>query len=169
VDDVLLYLGIDEDSWIPWAFVAYLPSEEEVADGAGWMRCDTFFPTTTLTSSARTTDVSAKGIADDPPADFLACTDENPVKGDHAFVTCERPHTYEQTGTVAIVEGITEYPSPTERATEAQRQCRDGVPVGYGGVTVDAAWEPRSTYVEGTSLIGVCFMFYPDGRALPAR
>jgi hypothetical protein len=79
-DDVRVYLGIDEDSWVPWGVAAYLPSKEEVADGAGWMRCDAFFPTTTYNSGARTTDVSAKGIADAPPADFLGCTDEYPAK-----------------------------------------------------------------------------------------
>ena len=168
-DDVREYLGIDEDSWVPWRAVAFLPSKAEVADGPGWMRCDAIFPTTTHDSSARTTNVSAKGIADAPPADFWACTDKPPAKADQPFVSCDRPHNYEQTGTLAILEGITEYPSAAERATEARRQCRDGVPAGYDDVTVDAAWDPRSTYVPGTGLAGWCFMFYPDGRALPAR
>jgi len=168
-NDVRVYLGIDEGSWVPWAFAAYLPSKKEVADGAGWMRCDAFFPTTTRDTSARTTNVSAKGIADAPPADFWGCVDRPPETTDQPFVSCDRPHHYEQTGTLAILDGITEYPSAAERATEARRQCRDAIPVGYGGVTVDALWDPRSTWAAGTALAGICFMFYPDGRMLPAR
>ena len=168
-DDVRVYLGIDEDSWVPWGVAAYLPSKEEVADGPGWMRCDVFFPTTTHNSGARTTTVSAKGIADAPPADFWGCTDKPPAKGDQRFVSCDRPHNYEQTGALATLDGIIGYPSAAERATEAQRQCPDGVPAGYDDVTVDAAWDPRSTHVAGTGLAGWCFMFYPDGRPLPAR
>src|SRR3954465_14284981 len=45
-NDVRVYLGIDEDSWVPWGVAAFLPSKEKVADGPGWMRCDAFFPTT---------------------------------------------------------------------------------------------------------------------------
>jgi hypothetical protein len=67
------------------------------------------------------------------------------------------------------MDGITSYPSAEDLAAQARRQCRDAVPVGYDGVAVDALWDPRSTYVAGTTLAGVCFMFYPDGRALPAR
>ena len=169
-DDVRVYLGIDENSWIPWGPAAFLPSKAEVADGGpGWMRCDAFFPATTHGFSARTTNVAAKGIADAPPADFWACTDKPPEKADQPFVSCDRPHNYEQTGTFAILDGITEYPSAAELATEARQQCRDGVPAGYDDVTVDAAWDPRSAYVPGHELAGWCFMFDPDGRALPAR
>jgi len=167
--DVHDYLGIDETNWIPWGWAAFLPSKEEVAAGAGWMRCDVYFPTTTHNSSARMIDVSAKGIADAPPADFWACTDKSPAKADQPFVSCGQPHKYEQTGTLAIMDGIIDYPSATERATEAQRQCRDGVPAGYDNVSVNAEWDPRSDFVAGSGIAGRCFMFYPDGRALPAR
>src|SRR5688572_8406819 len=34
------YLGVSEASWVPWGYAAWLPSEEQVADGAVWMRCD---------------------------------------------------------------------------------------------------------------------------------
>jgi hypothetical protein len=168
-DHVRGYLGVDGESWIPWSPVAFLPSKEEVAAGASWVRCDAFFPATTRHSSARTTNVSAKGTADVPPADFWACTNKSPPKGDQPFVPCDRPHNYEQTGALAFFHGITEYPSAAERLAEARRQCRDGVPVGHEGVSVDAAWDPRSALEERAELAGWCFMFYPDGRALPAR
>jgi hypothetical protein len=60
------------------------------------MRCDAFFPTTTRDSSPRTTNVSAKGIADAPPTDFWACTDKPPDGADQPFVSCDRPHNYER-------------------------------------------------------------------------
>ena len=145
------------------------PAKEEVAAGASWVRCDAFFQATTHRSSARTTNVSAKGIADAPPADYWACTDKPPDGADQPYVPCDRPHNYEQTGSLAILTSITEYPSAAERSAEAQRQCRDGVPAGYDDVTVDAVWDPRSSFEEGTELAGWCFMFYPDGRTLPAR
>ncbi len=169
VDHVRGYLGVDGASWVPWSLAAFLPSKEEVAAGSSWVRCDAIFPATTDHSSARTTNVSAKGIADAPPADFWACTDKSPDGADQPFVPCDRPHNYEQTGTLAFFEGLTEYPSAVERSAEAQRQCRDGVPVGHEGVTVDAAWDPRSALEERAELAGWCFMFYPDGRALAAR
>ena len=164
------YLGVDPDSWVPWGQVAFLPSREEVAAGASWVRCDAFFPATTRHSSARTTNVSAKGIADAPPGEFWACTDMPPHGPDQPFVPCDRPHDYEQTGSLAILTSITVYPSAAERSAEARRQCREGVPVGYDDdVAVAAVWDPRSAFQEGTELAGWCFMFYPDGRALPAR
>ena len=98
------YLGVDPESWVPWSPVAFLPSKEEVAAGASWVRCDAFFPATTHHSSARTTNVSAKGIADAPPADFWACTDKPPDGADQPFVPCDRPHNYEQTGSLAILD-----------------------------------------------------------------
>jgi hypothetical protein len=167
--DVRDYLGIDEDSWVPWGVAAFLPSKEVAAAGPAWVRCDAFFPTTTQNSGARTTDVPARGIADAPPADFWACTDKPPARADQPLVRCDRPHNYEQTGTLAILDGVIKYPSAAELTVEARRQCREGVPAGYDDVSVSAAWEPRSTFVEGTGLAGWCFMFHPTGRPLPAR
>src|SRR4051812_49256805 len=150
--DVRSYLGVGPESWVPWSPAVFLPSKEEVAAGASWVRCDAFFPTTTDQSGARTTNVSANGIADAPPADFWACTDTPPDGPDEPFVPCDRPHNYEQTGRLALLTGVTEYPSVAERSIEARRQCREGVPVGRDGVAVDAAWQPRSVLEEGTQL-----------------
>ena len=164
------YLGVDPKSWVPWSPVAFLPSEEEVAAGASWVRCDAFFQATTHRSSARTTNVSAKGIADAPPADYWACTEKPPDGADQPYVPCDRPHNYEQTGSLAILTSITEYPSAAERSAEAQRQCRDGVPAGYDDVTVDAVWDPRSSFEEGTELAAGASCSTPmGGRSLPGR
>ena len=45
-DHVRVYLSVDENSWIPWGYGAWLPSKEQIADGASWMRCDAIFPET---------------------------------------------------------------------------------------------------------------------------
>ena len=163
------HLGVDPGSWVPWSPVAFLPSDEQVAAGASWVRCDVFFPATTLRSSARTTSVSAKGIADAPPADFWACTDKPPAGADQPFVPCDRPHGYEETGRLAILSGISEYPSKAELAAAAEQQCREGPPFGRDDVSVDAAWDPRSAFGGAPEVAGWCYMFNADGGPLPAR
>ena len=132
-------------NWVPWTFVGYLPSKEEVAAGASWLRCDAAFPETWAFDSARTTTVAAHGLAYDHPQDFWACLDQPPTKSEQPFVSCDQPHAYEQTGTLAILNGITQYPSAAELAAEARKQCRLGVPPGYRNVSVTAVWDPRST------------------------
>jgi hypothetical protein len=40
------YIDINADHWIPWSSLTYLPSRDQVADGASWVRCDAAFPPT---------------------------------------------------------------------------------------------------------------------------
>ena len=58
---------------------------------------------------------------------------------------------------------------PAYALLDAVVAADSGFPAGYDDVTVDSAWDPRATHVAGLQLVGWCFMFYPDGRALPAR
>ena len=59
----------------------------------------------------------------DPPADLWACLDEHPKKSKQPFVPCDQPHQYEQTGTLAHLTALDQYPSPAELEATAQRQC----------------------------------------------
>ena len=96
------YLGVDSDHWVHWWCGAFLPSREQIADGASWMRCDAVFPAWDL-GSVRSTTCPAAGVAVDPPAELWACLDEHPKKTKQPFVPCDQPHQYEQTGGLAIL------------------------------------------------------------------
>ena len=163
------YIGIDPASWVPWGYAVFLPSKQEIANGASWIRCDAVFPETWDFGSVRTTTVAAQGLADDPPADFWACFDEPPTKAEQPFVPCDQPHAYEQTGTLAILDDLAQYPTAAALATETRRQCRQGVPAERPDVSVTAAWDPRANFERNTSVAGACFIFRADGQPLPAR
>jgi hypothetical protein len=167
---VIRYVGLDaEENWIPWGWTAFMPSKEQIADGASWLRCEAAFPEAWGRSRARTTTLSAAGLARDIPDDFWACLDQPPTQNPQPFVPCDQPHSYEQTGTLAILRGLDQYPAATELAAETQRQCRPGIPAGYADVSVTARWDPPSSLRETTSIAGPCFMFNADGQPLPAR
>lgn len=170
-EPVLRYVGIDETSWVPWGYFVYGPSKEEVADGASWLRCDAVFPETWATewTGARSITVAAAGLANDPPEDFWACLDQPPTKSGQPFVPCDQPHGYEQTGTLALLDGGDQYPAAAELAAEARQQCRPGVPEGHEDASVTAQWDPREFWTQNTTLAGVCFIFNADGQPLPAR
>jgi hypothetical protein len=168
-DRVRAYLGVDRYTWVPWAWAAFLPSGKQVADGANWMRCDAVFPAIWDFASVRTTTGSARGVAKDPPAELRACLDERPQERQQSFVSCDQPHQYEQTGTLALIhdlEGVQQYPSPSELEAAAQRQCADSVE-DRNNVSVTAAWDPRTLLRESTEIFGACFMFSKNGQSLP--
>jgi hypothetical protein len=169
-DRVRVYVGVDLDDWVPWTWAAFLPSGQQVADGANWMRCDAVFPGTWDFTSVRTTTGSARGVAKDPRADFWACLDEHPQQQrQQPFVPCDQPHQYEQTGSLALIqnlEGVQQYPSPAELEAAAGRQCAYTVE-DRNDVALTAAWDPRAALREGTEIAGACFMFSKDGQPLP--
>jgi Septum formation len=164
------YVGVNQNSWIPWAAVTFLPTREQVADGASWARCDAVFPESWSDPfpGARTVTRSVELVADDPPLEFQACFDQSP-DADQPFVPCDQPHLYEQTGTMALARAEQEYPSAATRAAEAQRQCPAGVPEGVAGVLVTAAWDLPEYFTAGQPLSGPCFFFRTDGTPLPGR
>lgn len=119
---VRLFLGVNPSHWVPWGFLMFLPSEQQIANGASWVRCDAFFPAHWDFETVRSTSGSARGIAIDPPMELRACLDDDPSRPDQPFVPCDQPHRYEQTGTLAIIDGLSgvdEYPSPAEREAAA--------------------------------------------------
>jgi hypothetical protein len=163
------YLGVSDSTWIPWVSGVFLPSHEQIADGARWMRCDAGFPDTWSYGAPRTTTASAEAIADDPPAELWACLNQAPSVTDQPFVPCDRPHTYEQTGTSPVIVGAQEYPTKAELDSEALAQCAPAVPDTLAGASVVARWDTRSEFEPYRSIGGVCFMFNADGTPLPAR
>ena len=130
---VRAYLGIDDQSWIPWASTFYLPSKAEIADGASWLRCDVVFPESwDFENRVRTVSVAAEGLADDPPDDLWACLDQ-PLSVDQPFVPCDRPHAYEATGTARVVPAgsSSTRPPPSSRPrprNSVEQGSRTGTP-----------------------------------------
>jgi hypothetical protein len=168
-DYVRIYVGVDALSWVPWWWAAYMPSKEEVAHGAAWLRCDVVFPDKWDTIGIRATTVSAAGLADDPPAEFWACLDEPPTTQNQPFVPCDRPHAYEETGTIVFFEGPAEFPSAAELDAAVRSQCRAAVPDGYADVDLTGYWPPSSAWVAGSEIDGVCWMYHADGTPMPPR
>jgi hypothetical protein len=163
------YMGVDADSWVPWSAAAFLPSKEQIADGESWLRCDVFFPRTWSFDAPRTTTGSAELVAEDPPLDALACLDEHPQTWAQSFVPCDQPHTYEQTGQLAIVDDRT-YPSPAKLAVYARERCISTVPIEQkGAVDVTAAWDGPAGLKKHGYIAGACFMFTTSGEPLPPR
>ena len=164
------HMGVDEESWVPWAAVVFLPSKEQISDGASWVRCDASYPADWGFSSARSTTGTAEGVADHPPSEAWACLDQSPTRRKQEFVSCDQPHMYEQTGQLAIVEDLTVYPSRTELEQYARAQCGDGVPTHLKGqVALTAGWDPPAELKQSTLIAGACFMFSKDGRPMPPR
>ena len=168
-DRVRVHVGVDADHWVPWNFAVVLPSREQMADGASWLRCDAVFPADWGFGSARTTTFPAAGVAIDPPDELWACLDEHPKRSKQPFVPCDQPHRYEQTGTLAILDDLDEYPQPAELAAAARRQCAYAVHAENGDVSVTARWDPPEVLQGSTSIAGACFMFYKNGQPLPPR
>ena len=165
------YLGVDPGSWIPWWSVEYLPSKQQVAAGASWVRCDVAVPDRwgpTVPPLARSMRTSIRGAADRPHPERWVCLAQPPTEN-QAFVSCDRPHAYEATGTLAIAPTSTTYPSSAELAAEAQDQCSPEVPRRLAGVSVTAVWDPKELLDQGLPVAGVCFMYHPSGELLPPR
>ena len=78
----------------------FLPSRDQVASGASWVRCDVSFAA--LTAGLRP--VWRRGSAEEVvlrrPEEVWACLDKFPQQPTRPqpFVPCDRPHKYEATG-----------------------------------------------------------------------
>ena len=164
---VRIYLGVDPEHWVPWGFGVSLPSRKQIADGASWMRCDATFPAEWEFGGIRSTTGSAEGVAVDPRAGFWACLNEDPKKSEQPFVPCDHPHLYEETGTLAILEGLAHYPSAATLAAEVKKQCSHAVHSESGPITVTARWDPAVS--QTGELAGACFTFNKTGKPLPPR
>jgi Septum formation len=168
---VRVYLGVDLDNWVPWMPAVLLPSREQIADGANWMRCDAAFPASWDFRGLRATTGPASGVAVDPPAELWACLDEHPKKPKQSFVPCDQPHQYEQTGKLAILEDLKQYPAPGELAAATRQQCSRGIRgEETANIAVTARWDPRSALRgNNTSILGACFMFNKTGQPVAPR
>ena len=166
---VRVYLGVDASSWIPWSFGAFLPTQEQIADGASWMRCDVIFPETWPHGRSRTVVDPAEGVADDPPGYLWACLGQHPDKLEQPFVPCDQPHQYEETGTLAFLDNLEQYPSAAELASATRQQCSHDVQDKDADVAVTAYWAPRSALRDGTEIVGACFIFNKTGQPLAPR
>jgi len=144
-----------------------LPSRQQIADGTSWMRCDAIFPGHWEFGGVRSTTGSAEGVAVDPRTPFWACLDKDPKKSEQPFVPCDQPHLYEETGTLAILEGLAHYPSPATLAAQGKRQCSHAVRRKAGSITVTAQWDPAVS--ETGELAGPCFTFNKNGEPLAPR
>ena len=169
---VRLFLGINLSHWIPWGWFMTLPSQAAIAEGASWVRCDAVFPESWDFQTVRTVSGSATGIAVDPPPAYWACLDDDPDKPRQPFVPCDRPHRYEQTGTLAGLgglDGVTDYPSHDERDAAAQDQCLQTAEDEAGDIAATAVWDDKSVLEENTEIVGACFIYNTNGDPLPPR
>lgn len=166
------FLGADIETWVPWLAVMYLPSEEQIANGASWARCDAAFPSRWdfRYPRPRTTTGSAVLVADDPPLQLWACLDQHPTMRDQPLVPCDQPHAYEQTGQQAHLDEVKAYPPPARLAAETRSQCAASVPDEYdGNVELSAGWDPPERFQRGTDIYGACFISLKSGEPLPPR
>lgn len=165
-----LYVGADIKTWVPWLAVMFLPSEEQIANGASWARCDAAFPSRWEFGRPRTTTGSAVLIADDPSPELWACLDQHPTKRDQPLVPCDEPHAYQQTGQQAHLDEVMTYPPPARLAAETRAQCAASVPDEYeGNVELIASWDPPERFQKGTDMYGACFISLKNGEPLPPR
>lgn len=107
------YVGVDLDHWVPWGAFLYLPSKEQVAAGARWLRCDVGHfsdwdnrPYPRL--SPRT--FSARDAATEHADILLPCLGREPHIVTQPVVSCSLPHMYEATGQLAWLESLDHYP-----------------------------------------------------------
>ena len=160
---VRLYVGIDQRSWIPWGTTAFLPSNDQIADGASWIRCDAMFPVGADWDQARVVTGSAEGLADDPPPEYWACFGSPPEPGSEPPpVPCDRPHAYEQTGRLALLGRLDEYPTKQEREV-AEVQCEAGVPPRLRAYSIYVAWDPPDGFEPNGDVAGPCYVYDPSG------
>ena len=167
-EDARVYVGVDLDHWVPWAALLYLPSREQVAAGARWLRCDVGFPSSLAPKPSPRT-FSAVDAAVKQADILLPCMDAKP-QGATPSVSCSRSHKYEATGQLAWLQSLDHYPS-TKQQRRASDQCRDGLPADQQtpafGVT--AVWDPPEAFSAAGNLAGVCFVYHQDGTPLPPR
>jgi hypothetical protein len=146
----------------------FLPSRDQVASGASWVRCDVAFAA--LTARLRQS-VWRRGSAEEVvlrrPEEVWACLDKFPQQPTRPqpFVPCDRPHKYEATGH-GLVLFLGTYPSPRKLRTAAAECQLDHRDPDYKGLTVQALWQPPNEG-SGHYLLGSCWASRPDGQDLP--
>jgi hypothetical protein len=162
------YVEVNLDNWVPWAFGMLLPSQQQVTDGASFLRCEVLFPANLALTEYTSLTYSVKGAATTRADELLPCLDASPDMRRQPFLSCGKPHRYEATGQLASVVSVA-YPPPKVLRSEAA-QCRYGLPrrqdTPEHAITV--AWDGPEGF-DGGELVGVCFVYRRDGNLLPAR
>jgi putative regulator of septum formation len=168
-DEARRYVDVNHEHWIPWGPALYLPSKQQIASGESWFRCDVAFPADWAGRMLAWVNFPAADAATELADELLPCLDRDPHMREQPFVSCNSRHRFEATGQLAIMEGVTAYPSPMRLRQEAD-QCRDGLAVGQSSQAfgVTAVWDPPGQFI-GRVLAGVCFVFRQDGAMLPPR
>jgi Septum formation len=168
-DAARVYVDVNLDHWVPWASGLFLPSRQQIADGASFARCEVLIPANLAGTEFTSLTYSVQGSATERAVELLPCLDEAPEMTRQPFVSCGKPHRYEATGQLAALY-VDTYPSPEVMQSEAV-QCRDGLlPLqATPDHAVDVAWDPPGGLRENGELAGVCFVYRQDGSLLPAR
>lgn len=133
-EDITEYLGGDElDD--PYAFyAAFLPSEEQWAAGARWVRCDVHYG---YLEPETAPGVMAGALEGDEAAAYRACFAGNPA--DYDVVPCSQPHDAEPVGGYVDLPVGTPYPADPAARQAIAGECLDDIqayvdgpmPIGY--------------------------------------
>ena len=165
------FIGVDTDHWIPWTVLMFLPSKQQIADGARWVRCDVGIPARITGDQQVSVTRSVESAALDPPADLWGCTLRSPLRWTRqTWHECDVEHAFEATGTLARLEGLSGYPTRAQRDRQGTRLCRQELTAEQRsrGLTALATWDPPRGLAHGT-LVGICWAHHRDGRPLPPR
>ena len=166
--DARLYIGTSSKNWVPWHYYLYLPSRDQVADGASWVRCDVAWAA--LSSGFRPTLAtgSAEEMALRHPEEVWGCLDVFPQPTQpRPYAPCDKPHAYEATGHLLFLEDLDGYPTPRELRSAAA-DCRVALRnPDYEGLALRALWRPPDEMWGPDRLTGTCWVRRPDGQDLP--
>jgi hypothetical protein len=116
---------------------------------------------------------SLEQAVNEHPADVWACTDKELLSGQDTyarFVDCRRPHLFEATGNLIVLEGMDSYPTTRARAAE-EVPCRRSLTSQQrqDGLAVRTVWASPAQLRDGGDgvLVGWCWRFRTDGAPLP--
>ena len=147
----------------------YLPSQEQIASGQSWTRCDVLVAADTLGIRAAVRSSSMEGALGVNPAAFLSCTDRLPTTlGSQPLVSCLGPHGFELSGRALTLAIRHELPSDTVLARQGRRQCAEELAdrAFADELAVYPVWEPGQPTFNGSILHGGCWVARRDGKPL---
>jgi hypothetical protein len=168
--DALMYIGASLKTWVPWQYYLFLPSQDQVNDGASWLRCDVAL----TAESSDTLPAWSTGSADQVilrhPEQVWGCLGVFPQPTrPRPYVPCDKPHAYEATGHLLFLDDLDDYPTARE-LRDAAADCRVALrDPDYEGLALRALWAPPDQLVVPGTLTGTCWVHRPDGQNLPPR
>ena len=149
------------------AYDAFLPSQDQIADGASWARCDVAFAA--QTSGIRPRLVHGVGGGGGPAAPRGGVGMPGPAlpEADHPrlYVALRQAARLRSHRAPADPRGSRRLPHPAgtaHRGKDCQVALRNP---DYEGLAVRALWRPPAD--TGTTLLGSCWVHRPDGQDLP--